>query len=195
MVERGYAQGVPMGGTLKAGGTGAPSFTVWAMKGPRRRQPRSDPDHQGLGRRQRRAAGSRLRRRVVGRSEAGREGHAAAGRQHRRPEDRAVHEHHRQRRADRHAGATRRSIRSRVPSTTSACCRSPRRGGAPTTRSAPVCRCSRTCRQRSRNAPGLRPSGTAPESRPGPGFNFMRNQRRDNGLPLHGVKGTDPLAQ
>ena len=33
LVERGYAQGVPMGGTL-TGGTGAPSFTVWAMKGP-----------------------------------------------------------------------------------------------------------------------------------------------------------------
>jgi hypothetical protein len=33
LVETGYAQGVPMGGTLKAG-TGAPSFTVWAMKGP-----------------------------------------------------------------------------------------------------------------------------------------------------------------
>ena len=34
MVEQGYANGVPMGGTLKAG-TGAPSFTVWAAKGPR----------------------------------------------------------------------------------------------------------------------------------------------------------------
>jgi len=33
LVERGYAQGVPMGGTLKGGGA-APSFTVWAMKGP-----------------------------------------------------------------------------------------------------------------------------------------------------------------
>ena len=31
LVERGYAQGVPMGGTLK-GDAGAPSFTVWAMK-------------------------------------------------------------------------------------------------------------------------------------------------------------------
>jgi hypothetical protein len=34
MVEHGYRSGVPMGGTLKAG-TGAPSFTVWASKGPR----------------------------------------------------------------------------------------------------------------------------------------------------------------
>lgn len=34
MVEQGYANGVPMGGTLKAG-KGAPSFTVWASKGPR----------------------------------------------------------------------------------------------------------------------------------------------------------------
>jgi len=34
MVEQGYANGVPMGGTLKSG-TGAPSFTVWASKGPR----------------------------------------------------------------------------------------------------------------------------------------------------------------
>ena len=34
LVEQGYAQGVPMGGTLKAGGQGAPSFTVWAMKEP-----------------------------------------------------------------------------------------------------------------------------------------------------------------
>ncbi len=33
LVEVGYAQGVPMGGTLTAG-TGAPSFTVWAMKEP-----------------------------------------------------------------------------------------------------------------------------------------------------------------
>lgn len=33
LVERGYAEGVPMGGTL-AGGKGAPSFTVWAMKEP-----------------------------------------------------------------------------------------------------------------------------------------------------------------
>jgi hypothetical protein len=31
LVESGYAQGVPMGGTLK-GGNEAPSFTVWAMK-------------------------------------------------------------------------------------------------------------------------------------------------------------------
>lgn len=31
MVERGYAQGVPMGGTLNGSG-GAPSFTVWAIK-------------------------------------------------------------------------------------------------------------------------------------------------------------------
>jgi Protein of unknown function (DUF3604) len=34
LVEQGYAQGVPMGGTLKAGGKGAPSFTAWAMKEP-----------------------------------------------------------------------------------------------------------------------------------------------------------------
>lgn len=34
MVEQGYAKGVPMGGTLKAG-AGAPSFSVWASKGPR----------------------------------------------------------------------------------------------------------------------------------------------------------------
>ena len=33
LVERGYATGVPMGGTLKSG-QGASSFTVWAMKGP-----------------------------------------------------------------------------------------------------------------------------------------------------------------
>jgi len=31
LVESGYAQGVPMGGTLQ-GGDGAPSFTVWAIK-------------------------------------------------------------------------------------------------------------------------------------------------------------------
>jgi hypothetical protein len=38
LVESGYAQGVPMGGTLKADASAAagatPSFTVWAMKGP-----------------------------------------------------------------------------------------------------------------------------------------------------------------
>jgi hypothetical protein len=34
LVEQGYAQGVPMGGTLKAGDKGAPSFTAWAMKEP-----------------------------------------------------------------------------------------------------------------------------------------------------------------
>jgi len=34
MIEQGYANGVPMGGTLKAG-KGAPVFTVWAVKGPR----------------------------------------------------------------------------------------------------------------------------------------------------------------
>jgi hypothetical protein len=34
LVEQGYAQGVPMGGTLKADGNGAPSFTVWAIKEP-----------------------------------------------------------------------------------------------------------------------------------------------------------------
>jgi hypothetical protein len=34
LVERGYAQGVPMGGTLESGGAGAASFTVWAIKGP-----------------------------------------------------------------------------------------------------------------------------------------------------------------
>ncbi len=33
MIEQGYAQGVPMGGTLKGNGV-APSFTVWAMKDP-----------------------------------------------------------------------------------------------------------------------------------------------------------------
>ncbi len=31
LVESGYARGVPMGGTLQ-GGSGVPSFTVWAMK-------------------------------------------------------------------------------------------------------------------------------------------------------------------
>ncbi len=34
LVEIGYAQGVPMGGTLKNSGDGAPSFTVWAIKEP-----------------------------------------------------------------------------------------------------------------------------------------------------------------
>ena len=34
LVERGYAQGVPMGGTLSNSGKGAPSFTVWAIKEP-----------------------------------------------------------------------------------------------------------------------------------------------------------------
>jgi Protein of unknown function (DUF3604) len=34
LVERGYAQGVPMGGTLSNNGKGAPSFTVWAIKEP-----------------------------------------------------------------------------------------------------------------------------------------------------------------
>ena len=34
LVETGYAQGVPMGGTLKTPGDGAPSFTVWAIKEP-----------------------------------------------------------------------------------------------------------------------------------------------------------------
>ncbi len=33
LVESGYASGVPMGGTLEGGG-GAPSFTIWAVKGP-----------------------------------------------------------------------------------------------------------------------------------------------------------------
>jgi hypothetical protein len=33
-VERGYAEGVPMGGTLKGAGQGAATFTVWATKGP-----------------------------------------------------------------------------------------------------------------------------------------------------------------
>jgi hypothetical protein len=33
LVERGYSEGVPMGGTLKGTG-GAPSFTVWALKEP-----------------------------------------------------------------------------------------------------------------------------------------------------------------
>jgi hypothetical protein len=32
LVETGYAQGVPMGGTLALPGSGAPGFTVWAMK-------------------------------------------------------------------------------------------------------------------------------------------------------------------
>ncbi len=34
LVERGYATGVPMGATLKGPGSGAATFTVWAMKGP-----------------------------------------------------------------------------------------------------------------------------------------------------------------
>jgi hypothetical protein len=34
LVEKGYAQGVPMGGTLKGAAAGAPTFTVWAMKEP-----------------------------------------------------------------------------------------------------------------------------------------------------------------
>jgi hypothetical protein len=34
LVEKGYAQGVPMGGTLRLGTTGAPTFTVWAAKDP-----------------------------------------------------------------------------------------------------------------------------------------------------------------
>jgi Protein of unknown function (DUF3604) len=34
LVETGYAQGVPMGGTLKTTGDGAPSFAVWAIKEP-----------------------------------------------------------------------------------------------------------------------------------------------------------------
>jgi hypothetical protein len=32
LVEKGYAQGVPMGGTLKPAASGSPTFTVWAMK-------------------------------------------------------------------------------------------------------------------------------------------------------------------
>ncbi len=34
LVETGYAKGVPMGGTLKNSDSGAPSFTVWAIKEP-----------------------------------------------------------------------------------------------------------------------------------------------------------------
>ena len=34
LVEDGYAKGVPMGATLKGPGPGAPTFTVWAVKGP-----------------------------------------------------------------------------------------------------------------------------------------------------------------
>ena len=66
--EAGYAKGVPMGGDLRAGPRReVTDFPRRRPQGPAERQPRSHPDHQGLGRRKRRAAGEGLRRGLVGR--------------------------------------------------------------------------------------------------------------------------------
>ena len=51
-------------------------------EGSDRREPRSDPGHQGLGRQGRQDAGARVRRRVVGRSQAGPRRQAAGSRDH-----------------------------------------------------------------------------------------------------------------
>ena len=54
--DAGYSKGVPMGGDLRAAPAGkAPTFLVAALKDPMSRQPRPDPDRQGLDRRQGRA--------------------------------------------------------------------------------------------------------------------------------------------
>ena len=100
MIEDGYAHGVPMGGTLE-GGRGVPRFRVWAAKGPDRRQPRSHPDHQGLGRCGWRATGPGVRRGVVRRSRTGCGRQAAGGGQHRRSRPGHLHQHDRQRGVDR----------------------------------------------------------------------------------------------
>ena len=93
----------------------APTFLVAAMKDPDRRQPRPHPDRQGLGRRQGRAAGEGLRRRVVRRPQARRGRQAAAGRQHGRRRERDLDQHHRRTGADRRCGRTRSSIRRCAP--------------------------------------------------------------------------------
>ena len=81
----GYGKGVPMGGDLKAArGRQGADLPGRGAEGSGRRQPRPHPDRQGLGRREGRAPGEGLRRRLVGRSQARRRRQAAGGRQHRR---------------------------------------------------------------------------------------------------------------
>ena len=58
-------------------------------------QPRSHPDRQGMAGRQGRAPGEGVRRRVVGRSQAGSRRQAARGRQHRRRRERHLDQHDR----------------------------------------------------------------------------------------------------
>ena len=104
LAEVGYAKGVPMGGDLSKAAAGkAPTLPGRGDEGCARRQPRPHPDHQGLGRQGRQAAGEDLRRRLGRRGAAqARQGRqAAAGRRHGRRRARDVDQHDRRQRARR----------------------------------------------------------------------------------------------
>ena len=158
LVERGYAEGVPMGGTLKGDGK-VPGFSVWAMK---------EPDGANLDRiqivkgwvdasgepqdRVYDVAWSGERKRG-GMARSPRSATASIRSRPATPMTSAA-------RSCSRPGPTRTLTPSSLPCTTSGYCRSPPRVRLPMTRSAAAWRCSRMCRRRCRNAPGLRPSGT-----------------------------------
>jgi hypothetical protein len=161
----GYTRGVPMGGRLTAPPKGAaPSFLVRAQR---------DPDWANLDRVQIIKgwidADGKSKERIYDVAVSGGRKIGPDGRARTRWARRSTS----RRRASpipsvplswQRIGATRTSIRASALSTTSACSRSPRRAGPPTTPSASACRCRRRCRRSCRTALIPRRSGTRPAS-------------------------------
>ena len=146
----GYAKGVPMGGDLPAAPAGAQGADVPGRgdEGPALRQPRPDPDHQGLAGQGRQGAREDLRRGLGrrGPSQAGRGRQAAAGRQHRRRRDARPGPTPSATPSWRRSGPIPTSTRRSARSTTPASSRSRRRAGRRTTRCASGSRCRPRCR-------------------------------------------------
>ena len=99
LVEQGYRNGVPMGGTIEKSCQGADVHGLGG-KGSQRREPRPNPDHQGHGRCERRAERQGDRRRLERRSQARQRRETPARRKHGGRDAGDVREHDRQRRAD-----------------------------------------------------------------------------------------------
>ena len=96
-VKTGYAKGVPMGGDLPAASVEGPDLRALGGQGSDLGQSRPDPGRQGMVE-ERPELREDLRRRLVGRPEAGQvDRQGPGGRQHGRRRERDLHEHDRRR--------------------------------------------------------------------------------------------------